>query len=93
MTLHTRDSADTQGCDGISPAWLKEHDAQVAAKERGDIFQKLREHFKCRADSLEKKYPKGHDQRDGAQARIAEIEQTLMAFDAMEQLRQREQLK
>jgi hypothetical protein len=44
-------------------------------------------HLIIRKENLEKNYPIGHDQRDGAQTRISEIDQTLLAIKAMSELR------
>ena len=65
----------------------KEHDAATKQAAREEVLTDLRKHLNKRADSLERNYPKGNDQRDGAQTRIAEIQQTLLALDAMESLR------
>jgi len=92
---------DRRGClnclDPDCPVWQtadqncwksqKEHDAATKQAAREEVLTDLRKHLNKRADSLERNYPKGNDQRDGAQTRIAEIQQTLLALDAMESLR------
>jgi hypothetical protein len=86
--MTTIDEADVPG---ILKQAFKDNESAIRKDEMKEVFRKLREHLQCRANSLETKYPKGHDQRDGARTRIAEIEQTLMTLDAMESLRQQEQ--
>jgi len=74
-------------CGDEYSKYMKKHDATIAAKARKDVLKELRNHLTTRKVSFETHYPKGHDQRDGAQTRIAEIDQTLMALDAIESLR------
>lgn len=75
--------------DLLTPIQLSiaERDAGVIIQAREEVLNDLRDHLSSRKVSFETNYPKGHDQRDSAQARIAEIDQTLMALDAIESLR------
>lgn len=51
------------------------------------VLDKFINYLIIRKESLIKNYPIGHDQRDGAQTRISEINQMIFTINAMRELR------